>query len=74
MATKKGHRKGAQIVQKVYQLAHEGVTFEPSIEIAALTVKHCVCLLRSIEEATKAIITQMDELAITLPEYKVVKK
>ena len=74
LATKKGHRKGAQIAQKVYQLAHECVTFEPSIEIAALTVKHCVCLLRSTEEATKAIITQMDELASTLPEYEVVKK
>ena len=73
LATKKGHRKGAQIAQKVYQLAHECVTFEPSVEIAALSVKHCVCLLRSTEEATKAIITQMDELASTLPEYETVK-
>lgn len=74
LATKKGHRKGAQIPQKVYQLAHECVTFEPGIEVAALTVKHCVCLLGSTEEATKAIITQMDELASHLPEYEVVKK
>ena len=74
MAIKKGHRKGAQIAQKIYRLAHECVTFEPSQEVAALSVKHCVSLLRSIEQATKAIITQMDDLAKELPEYEVVKK
>ena len=47
--------------------------FETSQEIAALSVKHCVSLLRSIEQATKAIITQMDELAKELPEHEVVK-
>ena len=74
LATKKGHHKGAQLAQKVYRLAHECVTFEPSQEVAALSVKHCVSLLRSIEQATKAIITQMDDLAKELPEYEVVKK
>lgn len=33
-----------------------------------------MCLLRSTEKATKAIIAQMDELASTLPEYEIVKK
>ena len=73
MATKKGHRKGAQIAQSIYRLAHECVTFEPNDKVAALSVKHCVTLLRSTEEATTAIITQMNELA-KLPEYEVVKK
>lgn len=57
LATKKGHHKGAQIAQKVYRLAHEYVTFEPSQKVATLSIKHCVSLLRSIEQATKAIIT-----------------
>ena len=74
MAIKKGHRKGAQIAQKVYRLAHECVTFEPSHKVAALSVKHCVSLLRSIEQATDSIITQMDELAKELPEYEIVKR
>ena len=74
MATKKGHRKGAQIAQSIYRLAHERVTFEPNDKVAALSVKHCVTLLRSTEEATTAIITQMNELAKKLPEYEVVKK
>ena len=74
MATKKGHRKGAQIAQSIYRLAHECVTFEPNDKVAALSVKHCVTLLRSTEEATTAIITQMNELAKKLPEYEVVKK
>ena len=74
MATKKGHRKGAQIAQSIYRLAHECVTFEPNDKVAALSVKHCVTLLRSTEEATTAIITQMHELAKKLPEYEVVKK
>ena len=74
LATKKGHRKGAQIAQNVYQLAHECVTFEPNNQVAALSVKHCVSLLRSIEQASDSIITQMDELAKELPEYEVVKK
>ena len=74
MAIKKGHRKGAQIAQKVYRLAHECVTFEPSQKVAALSVKHCVSLLRSTEQATDSIITQMDELAKELPEYEIVKK
>ena len=74
MATKKGHRKGAQIAQSIYRLAHECVTFEPNDKVAALSVKHCVTLLRSTEEAPTAIITQMNELARKLPEYEVVKK
>ena len=74
MAKKKGHRKGAQIAQSIYRLAHECVTFEPNDKVAALSVKHCVTLLRSTEEATTAIITQMNELARKLPEYEVVKK
>ena len=74
MAIKKGHRKGAQIAQKVYRLAHECVTFEPSHKVAALSVKHCVSLLRSTEQATDSIITQMDELAKELPEYEIVKR
>ena len=74
MATKKGHRKGAQIAQSIYRLDHECVTFEPNDKVAALSVKHCVTLLRSTEEATTAIITQMNELAKKLPEYEVVKK
>lgn len=74
LAKKKRHRKGAQITQNVYRLAHECVTFELSPEIAALSVKHCVSLLRSIEQASDSIITQMDELAKELPEYEVVKK
>ena len=71
---KKGHHKGAQLAQKVYRLAHECVTFEPSHKVAALSVKHCVSLLRSIEQATDSIITQMDELAKELPEYEIVKR
>lgn len=74
LAAKKGHRKGAQIAQSIYQLAHECVTFEPNNQVAALSVKHCVTLLRSTEEATIDIITQMNELAKELPEYEVVKK
>lgn len=74
MAIKKGHRKGAQIAQKVYRLAHECVTFEPSHKVAALSGKHCVSLLRSTEQATDSIITQMDELAKELPEYEIVKR
>ena len=74
MAIKKGHRKGAQIAQKVYRLAHECVTFEPSHKVAGLSVKHCVSLLRSTEQATDSIITQMDELAKELPEYEIVKR
>ena len=74
LAAKKGHRKGAQIAQKVYRLAHECVTFEPSHKVAALSVKHCVSLLRSTEQATDSIITQMDELAKELPEYEIVKR
>ena len=74
MAIKKGHRKGAQIAQKVYRLAHECVTFEPSHKVGALSVKHCVSLLRSTEQATDSIITQMDELAKELPEYEIVKR
>lgn len=73
MATKKGHRKGAQIAHSIYQLANTCVTFEPNHQVVALSVKHCVTLLRATEEATIDIITQMNELAKELPEYEVVK-
>ena len=73
MAIKKGHRKGIQLANATYQLALTCLTSEPSLTTLSLSVKQCVAILRCTEEAIKAIITQMDELAQTLPEYDVVR-
>jgi hypothetical protein len=74
IAKKRGHRTGLKVGIELYQLSKQTIPTRPNNQYTQLAVTSCVNSLRSIEEATGAIITQMDELASKLPEFEVVSK
>ena len=74
MAEKRGLRTGMRIGIELYKLANQTLPTRPNNKYTQLAVTSCVNSLRSIEKATEDIITEMDELAKTLPEFEVVSK
>ena len=74
IAKKLGHRSaGITIANKIYELAKNTVSPHPSNEYSQLSVDCCVDLLILTINTTNKIISKMDELASTLPEYDTVK-
>lgn len=72
LAKKNGHRVGRKIGEAIYEAAPQIVTLRPNNPITQLAATNCVQLLRQSIQATNAIITEMDRLAKTLPEYQTV--
>lgn len=72
MAKKNGHRVGRQIGEAIYEAAPQTVTLRPNNTFTQLAATNCAQLLRQSIQATNAIITEMDSLAKTLPEYQAV--
>lgn len=72
MAKKNGHRVGRQIGEAIYETAPQTVTLRPNNTFTQLAATNCAQLLRQSIQATNAIITEMDSLAKTLPEYQTV--
>lgn len=74
IAKKRGLRTGMRIGLQLYNLAKQSIPTRPNNQYTQLAVTSCVNSLRSIEKATNDIISQMDELARGLPEYKTVSE
>lgn len=72
MAKKNGHRVGRRIGEAIYEAAPQTVTLRPNNTFTQLAATNCAQLLRQSIQATNAIITEMDSLAKTLPEYQTV--
>lgn len=72
MAKKNGHRVGRQIGEAIYEAAPQTVALRPNNTFTQLAATNCAQLLRQSIQATNAIITEMDSLAKTLPEYQTV--
>lgn len=70
---KKGYRNGAIKSLKIYELAQNSITTRPANSSTYIAIKSCLQVLREAEEASNAILTQMQTIAYTLPEYKVVR-
>lgn len=74
IAKKLGHRSASiTIANKIYELDKNTVFPHPSNEYSQLSVDCCVDLLILTINMTNKIISKMDELASTLPEYDIVK-
>lgn len=71
-AKKQGYRNCEQTAQRIYALAQNGIPVLPNSLSTTIVVKEAVRLLHSIEDSRNAILTQMQSLAKTLPEYQVV--
>lgn len=72
MTKRNGHRVGKKIGEAIFEAASQIVTLRPCNKVTQLAVTNCVQLLRQSVNATNTIITEMDALAKTLPEYQTV--
>ena len=72
IAKKTRHRVGSRIAEEMYSLANNCVPSRPCNELTQLAITSHILLLKNLEEVTKTIITKMDEIARTLPEFEVV--
>lgn len=72
MAKKNGHRVGRQIGEAIYESAPQIITLRPNNSFTQLAATNCAQLLRQAIQVTNTIITEMDSLAKSLPEYQTV--
>lgn len=74
IAKKIGHKRaGITFAKKVYELAKQSFPSCPSSEYTQLIIDNCVVALIQSIETTKEIISKMQEIANTLPEYETVR-
>lgn len=73
-AKKKGYHQNQDKAVKIYALAKEGIpTISSHTPSVKMLVQEAVRVLREVDNTLMMILTQMQELAKTLPEYPVVR-
>lgn len=73
-AERKGYHQNQEKATKIYALAKEGIpTLQSNTPSVKMLVLEAVRVLREVDNTLKKILTQMKELAKTLPEYPVVR-
>ena len=73
-AEKKGYHQNQDKASKIYALAQEGIpTLSSSTPSVKMLVLEAVRVLREVDSTLMMILTQMQSLAKTLPEYPVVR-
>lgn len=71
---KKGYRNGAIKALKIYELAQNSITTRSANNSTYIALKNCIKILRETEESSNSILIQMQTIAYTLPEYKIVRE
>lgn len=73
-AKKKGYHQSESKAKAIYALSHKGIQTLPSNSPSTkMLVLEAVRVLKEINKTLELILTQMSELAKTLPEYNVVR-
>lgn len=72
-AKKKGYRFNERKASEIFTLAQNGIPTLPNSQSVKIAVREAVKMIHSIEESRNTILTQMQELCKTLPEYSVVR-
>jgi len=72
-AKEKGYRYAISKAEQIYLLAQNAITSRAADSSGCLTLMQCLLLLKQAEGACNAILAQMQEIAITLLEYGVVR-
>jgi len=73
-AEKKGYHQNQDKAAEIYALAKEGIpTLSSSTPSVKMLVQEAVRVLREVDNTLMRILTQMQELAKTMPEYPVVR-
>ena len=55
-------------------MAQNSITTRSANNSIYIALKNCIKILRETEESSNSILTQMQTIAYTLPEYKIVRK
>ena len=72
-AKKKGYRQNQNKAAKIYSMAKEGIPTLPADQTTKMLVIQAIEVLRRVDETLNTILTRMQEIAKTLPEYPVVR-
>ena len=72
-ATKKGYRSNQNKATKIYSMAKEGIPTLPANQTTKMLVIQAIEVLRKVDETLTTILSRMQEIAKTLPEYPVVR-
>ena len=73
-AKKKGYRQNEEKAKQLYVLAKDGIpTLPSSTPSTKMLVQEAVKIVREVDNTLTQILTRMQELAKTLPEYAVVR-
>ena len=72
MAQKRGVRTSAKIASFLFSLAQNTLSARPQNSSTKLVFQTCIDTIRGLEQATESILSQMDKIASTLPEFQTV--
>ena len=72
-AKKKGYRQNQNKAAKIYSMAKEGIPTLPADQTTKMLVIQAIEVLRRVDETLNTILTRMQEIAKTLPEYPIVR-
>ena len=72
-AKKQGYRMNERKAEEIFALSQNGIPVLPNSQSTKIVVTETVRILQEIEVSRDAILTQMQILAKTLPEYSVVR-
>lgn len=72
LAQKRGVRTSARISSYLYSLSQNILSARPHNQSTKLIITSCIDTIRGLEKATEDILSQMNEIASTLPEFDVV--
>ena len=72
-AKKKGYHCNRNKAAKIYSLAKEGIPTLPADQTTKMLVTQAIEVLRRVDETLNTILTRMNEIAKSLPEYPVVR-
>jgi len=72
-AKEKGYRYATSKAEQIYLLAQNAIPSRAADSSGCLALMQCVFMLKQSEHACNAILAQMQEIAMTLPEYGVVR-
>jgi len=71
-ATKQGYRLNERKANEIFTLSQNGIPVLPNTPLTKMVVLETVRILQELVKSRNTILTQMQELAKTLPEYSVV--
>ena len=72
-AKKQGYRMCERKAEEIFAIAQNGIPVLPNSQSTKIVVTEAVRVLHEIEKSRDTILTQMQALAKTLPEYSVIK-